>query len=295
MLDVRRAISNEVESDVVLKIRCPAHDDSTASLAVYQDHIHCFGCGIHKTGEEAIRILNGPDADISSYQVSDPKPDSNSDSDKDSPLIAAHADLYHRFMCEILPERTRWLHRRGINSKTIEMFNLGHTGSHFVIPVYDENKNLATLRFRADPEICSEATVKRSKYMGLKGFNGCYPYPAWLPATDTVVIVEGEFDVMRLWSLGIPAYTTTNGASQVHRIFDLLPSLRCINHLIIATDQDEQGEKAAIELMQYAHDNGMSWERWRWEGDAKDVSEYCTSPAQEAVLKERYQSARERR
>lgn len=45
MIDLRLAITHRVFGDQPVKIRCREHNDKTASLAVYADHIHCYGCG----------------------------------------------------------------------------------------------------------------------------------------------------------------------------------------------------------------------------------------------------------
>jgi DNA primase len=30
-----------------IKICCPFHEENTPSLALYEDHYHCYGCGEH--------------------------------------------------------------------------------------------------------------------------------------------------------------------------------------------------------------------------------------------------------
>jgi len=46
---------------IVLRLRCPYHDDDRPSLMVYEDlHTHCFGCGYHRPLRELLIDLLGP-------------------------------------------------------------------------------------------------------------------------------------------------------------------------------------------------------------------------------------------
>lgn len=43
-------MSLSIETPTRGMIRCPFHDERTASCKVYADHLHCFGCGAHEDG-----------------------------------------------------------------------------------------------------------------------------------------------------------------------------------------------------------------------------------------------------
>ena len=47
MMDLRLAVDDQVVGDNPVKVKCREHNDKTASLAVYADHLHCYGCGFH--------------------------------------------------------------------------------------------------------------------------------------------------------------------------------------------------------------------------------------------------------
>ncbi|MFZ5868561.1 MAG: phage/plasmid primase, P4 family [Thermodesulfobacteriota bacterium] len=42
-------------------VLCPAHSESTPSCRVYEDHVHCFGCGAHFDGIDLVRHVRGCD------------------------------------------------------------------------------------------------------------------------------------------------------------------------------------------------------------------------------------------
>ena len=41
------------------KITCPFHDDNTPSMQVYDDHVHCFGCGVHLDLIDFVMMVEG--------------------------------------------------------------------------------------------------------------------------------------------------------------------------------------------------------------------------------------------
>ena len=170
--------------------------------------------------------------------------------------------------------------KRGLSGDTIRAYGLGHTGSHFSIPVRNAGR-LITIRFRAD----TQYTYPFPKYSGVYGHNQTTPYClSDIRRLDAaghrrqVWIVEGEFDAMAVNQAGPVAQTLTNGALQLDRLPDLLlssvPGLQ-VDEWIIATDPDEAGDKAAHALKKLL--NGTS-KRAVWEGDM-DVGELLAKGA----------------
>ena len=45
------------------KLCCPFHDDHTPSLAIYDDHFHCFGCGAHGDQVDWLMMIEGMSRD----------------------------------------------------------------------------------------------------------------------------------------------------------------------------------------------------------------------------------------
>lgn len=280
MLDLRLAINDDVTEECI-KIRCVAvgHNDSVASMAVYSDHIHCYGCGFHAVGPAALGHLLGHSitpADTLRYSSDTPERYRVRVETGDiSPLSAAHAELYHRFLYQVLPHRLTWLYARGLTDSIIQRFQIGHTGEHFTIPVFTEDRSLISFRYRADPDIADSDTLRKRKYTGMKGRNGLYPYPVWVPLDKSAVfLTEGELDTLYLRSIGLCSYTMTNGAGRQEQIFTMFPAIRQASSFVIATDMDASGNEAARRIAEEAEKYKLRVGRLVWEGQYKDVSEW---------------------
>lgn len=290
MLDLRLAVAETVWNDTPVKIKCPnpAHQDPTASLAVYSDHLHCYGCGWHRNDwDESLALLTGktvaeareiaPQFDskrLDGYRVRLAEAPRN-------PMPIQYAEMYHRVLMSSMSDRLDWLFERGLYLDTLEEHLIGHTGTHFTIPVFDKNRMLLTIRFRKDGAIVAGEyerwdgrMVAVPKYQGWTGRNGVYLYGEhWLEGAEEAWVCEGELDALLLHQCGLPAVSATNGARQAFRVPSMLYQLFPAVALVVAcTDTDRAGEEAAVQVIQEAHGLGMRTFRalW-WEG--KDVTE----------------------
>lgn len=295
MLDLRLATGLPVYEDNPVKIRClnPNHpkSDPGASLAVYPDNLHCFGCGWHRNDwDEALSLLLGCTIEEAVDRAALFESDGSytpQDAAPRTPLVRERAVLFNRFLQSDRRERASWLLSRGLTWETINAQLLGHDGFRFTIPVFDADDNLLTVRYRKDdryvPDMyeLGDGKVKRNpKYTGTKGRNGLYLYGEHWLAKDTrtwAVICEGELDALRLWQEGVPSCSATNGARQAHKIPAILHSLfPHVRTLGIATDTDEAGEKAALATLRAAEELGLSAFRLSWLG-SKDITEHLVS------------------
>jgi 5S rRNA maturation endonuclease (ribonuclease M5) len=189
---------------------------------------------------------------------------------------------YQRLLYGYRKDRLPWYYERGLTDQSITSFGLGHDGTRFCIPVYDDHYNLVTFRYRADPafEIKAdegEEVKKPPKYSGVYQRNDVRLYPEWLIANsgeDFLVVCEGELDAARVWQEGIPAGTPINGAGNLVNIVKLLKPYPHIKKLYIASDMDDAGEKGARELMEEAHRAGYTAVRLTWPRSmGKDITE----------------------
>lgn len=295
MLDLRLAVDESAFGDAPTKIRClnPNHDDPAASLAVYPDNLHCYGCGFHRNDvDEALALLLGitkAEAATRLGQYDSDKLDAYRErvakEARRDPMPYGVAVMYNRFLREQMPQRLEWFYERGLTDETIDTHLLGHDGYRFSIPVFDSNHQLLTIRYRRDdvllPEMWDEqdSTTRIPKYSGTYKRNGLYLYGEhWLTGADEIVVTEGELDALRLWREGTSSCSATNGARQAHRVpamlRDLLPGMHTVH---IATDADEPGDKAAIQTAQAAHALGLKAVRWTWVSGAKDITEHLQS------------------
>ena len=302
MIDLRLAVTDQVVGDQPVKVKCREHNDKTASLAVYSDHLHCFGCGFHldldqdKDGiacaqldghrDPLAYLLKVEDASGIAAKYTNESLDryreKTAQEARRDPLPASLATIYNAVLGTQRHERLDWLYARGLTLETINDPDvlLGHDGTRFVIPVFDKDRHLVALRYRLDPAYNSQRDIDRCKYLGMKGRNGLYVYPEPLLTTlpllydpTTLVVTEGELDALRLWQEGMPAVAVTNGAGQVEKLPRMLyDQLSFVRTLIIATDQDEAGEEAYRRTKHAAECLDFTVKRLRWE-EGKDVTE----------------------
>lgn len=303
MLDLRLAVEPTAFGDSPIKIHClnPAHDDVNASMAVYSEHLHCFGCGFHRNDwDEALALLLGITV-VEAREVAGQYEDTRrtvarrtTSSEGLSPLPAGRAELYHRYMLVRHPSKAGWFRSRGLTDDTIREARLGYDGFRYTIPVYGEDRTLRTIRYRADYTRLPERVARGysdeegilwkpiPKYCGITGRNGLYLYGAhWIPHdTKYVILCEGELDALLLHQLGYVAISATNGANQARRLPLLVQTLApSVTTIYIATDTDrgdgektQKGEEAAIQVAQNCSELGLRAIRLGWL-IGKDVTE----------------------
>jgi len=268
-LDLRLAVDDSPVGVTPLKVKCinPKHNDRTASMAVYTDHVHCFApqCSFHVNGLAALALLLKTSEETASTEWTkytseavDSYRDRATELAKTTPLPTAHAELLHQQLMTRFASRVEWLNQRGLTTKTIHDMLLGHNGQQFTIPIFDDTGDLLSFRYRADPEHCRPDFVKQHKYMGMPGRNGRYVYPADYVNSDLrdwCILCEGEFDAMILFQEGFPVATITNGAGQLHKLPALLPEW--VSQVYILADNDEAGQVAKEQTTIAAQARGM--------------------------------------
>jgi len=259
-LDLRAlaAPGKRISGEKPVLVRCPWHDDRHSSLAIYSDHAFCFGCQrrvslLEWLAEQENLDLNSDfrgtvEALAARYGVASVAPVSWPTQEEASrkalfPLDASLAKRYH----DRLGEKRQWYRDRGLSDKIIDGQLLGHDGRAFTIPVWHPSGELLTIRYRRDDSLGTSGP----KYWGIEGRNDTLLYnEGALAGSRYVLIAEGELDCLRLWQEGIPAISSTNGASGMVSIWKKVSSkFNCAVRIIIALDQDEGGRKPAAELL----------------------------------------------
>jgi len=252
-------------------IRCPYHDDRHNSLAIYKDHLHCFGCGKHLStldylAEQENLDLNSDfrgtvEALAARYGVvgAAPVPRPRQEAPRKSlvPMDAAIAKRYH----DRLGAKRQWYRDRGLRDSIIDGQLLGHDGRAFTIPVWHPSGALLTIRYRRDDSLGTGGP----KYWGIEGRNETLLYnEGALVGSRYVVVCEGELDTLILWQEGIPAVSSTNGAGGMVSIWEKVSSRFRCSRIIIAFDQDEAGRKEAVRFKRLICGNSrrsLSWTR----------------------------------
>ena len=119
---------------------CPFHGEKTPSFYVYDDHYHCFGCGVH--GDAITFVMQSVGASFpeaveqlaaeAGMQVPKPTPEAAEAERRRldlSGVLDAAAASYRRRLA--LPEgkpAREYLARRGLSDETIERYGLGWSG-----------------------------------------------------------------------------------------------------------------------------------------------------------------------
>lgn len=140
---------------------------------------------------------------------------------------------------------------RGFLSETLIAFDVGEcynsNRSMFnraVVPVYDENHRYIGCVGRATNE------HTRPKWFNSKGFKKSFHlYGLWITKpfiqkTSTIVLVEGQGDVWRLYEAGIKNCAGIFGSDLSEDQLIILEQLGVMN-VVILTDNDEAGNKAS--------------------------------------------------
>lgn len=239
-------------------VQCPWHDDRKASLAVYFDHAHCYGCNRRQSVLEWVAERVGLDierdfgsvvkaaADLAGkVDLSVPRRPAPAAAPRIplAPLDAGMARRYHNQ----LDGKRAWYRSRGLSDQIIDDQLLGYNGHDaFTIPVWGAGGELKTIRFRRDDTVRQNG----SKYWGIEGRNDDFLFNqvALRDNHDFVCICEGELDCLRLFQEGIPAVSSTNGAFGMLRLWKHTAPFFLCKRIFIVLDQDVSGRKAAKDL-----------------------------------------------
>ncbi len=119
---------------------CPFHGEKTPSFYVYEDHYHCFGCGVH--GDAVSFVMGSAGASFpeavaqlaAEAGLEVPKPTRQVDEaerrrhDLHDIMAAAEASYRRRLFLPEGAPALAYLRRRGLTDETIERFGLGWSG-----------------------------------------------------------------------------------------------------------------------------------------------------------------------
>lgn len=122
------------------KACCPFHGEKTPSFYVYDDHFHCYGCGVHgdvisfvmqnesRTFSEAVSELAG----LAGLQIPDQTPQQKQRIDRQHTLYEVIQTAQDYYLAEFKTNRAKmgrdYLLRRGITAEIIKKFGLGWSG-----------------------------------------------------------------------------------------------------------------------------------------------------------------------
>jgi len=238
---------------------CPFHEDAEPSLAVYQDHFYCFGCGVRGTVIDYVMMREGC-----------------------SPLNAARKLIGGGFLPYVrrpvrqktvaptvpqwivhywhgkLTGRRAYFHSRGFTDETIDREMWGWDGRRYMIPVWDgvpgESKVHQVARRRCDEvemKLLREADeqLMPAKYLNVRGYAGNHLYGKWSLKGPVLYVFFGLLTAAMAIQDGLPACSPSNGvgswqdewskhfqeADEVWVLQDNTPGERDATHLVAAS------------------------------------------------------------
>ncbi len=279
------------------KVYCPWHDDQgNPSLGVFRNNVYCFTCHRSAGALDAIRLLCRPSSTAHLYAIarallSTPREEPvKADL---APLDRTLLEQYHRGMARHTERRDWLVEKYGLKIPAQEALEIGHAGKAFTFPVYNLAGELVNIRFRRDPDLWPDPPPvngtkpeKLPRYWGLAGRNQALWY---LPPTirgktlaeayyqaygkRSLVWTEGELDAAALWSLGVPALSTTNGCEAfTHESLHLEDLVGC--KVYVMFDADAAGLTAGEEAVNRLLGLGIEAQHIRLPGTpGKDAAE----------------------
>lgn len=239
--DLRELVGEDtLRGDQPVFTYCPVHEDNNRpSLAVYEDHAHCYTCGAHLSRKQFSDAYSSEakwQAKLK-RQLGMVKRVSTPTIKVDVPALVRSSQV----LLSTLPEKRQYLHDRGLDDFTIEKYKLGYAGSAYVLPLFEEP---LTVRFRRDDAV----TTDGNKYWGLRGQNDTRLYPHNVGGNDPIVLTEGEFDALLLRQYGLNAYSLTNGSKAIPTQ-PVLDGLFGERDVVLMRDQDIPGQEGSEDLL----------------------------------------------
>jgi len=295
-VDIRLAVGTPVGNTPVMLI-CPFHDDRVGSLAVYRDNCNCFGCSYHlKRRFAALAFLIGAWNGVGSEESERVRRAVVSITPRlhefvgtapakvntwtPPPISDYDVELFHSYLLRYKRNRLEdeLIGRRGYDIETIKRFRLGHTGSHFTIPVPNLDNGYKSIRYRADDGILDKDEPDFRKYEGTWGHNQPCLFPLsslrGVRTLEALWITEGEYDAISVIQAGDTALTVTGGVGNCAKVVQMIAALGIqVDRWVIAVDQDNAGNVASDKLMRKLYDTGEKATRARWD-TFKDLTEY---------------------
>lgn len=150
-------------------------------------------------------------------------------------------EVYHKNLRSDIGKPGRdFLKARGFDSSTVKHFRIGYTENREIsIPVF-KNGDLVDYKFRNVDE------KKFRRHQGGETWVVNEEAFKWAKEDGYIVCVEGEFDAMALYQLGIRSVVSTTGGAQ-----GATPWLNDIpddTKIFICYDNDEPGQEAATKI-----------------------------------------------
>lgn len=199
-----------------IKIPCPFHSESTASCVIYDNAFHCFGagCGAHGSPYDFVHRLTGLSRNdiLTKQEYLDHKCDVRSvrKVEKEKYPSQTQVDIYNKDLLR-KKDKLDYLLNRNFDLASIEKSKIGYVSNagfifsgfkheRYSIPVYNENSELVTARYRIDPQREKDDSLPdEPKYLSHPGTRGYLYNSSILSHYNDIVVVGSELDAAFLY------------------------------------------------------------------------------------------------
>ena len=282
-LDLRDLIEAEAGINRAGKTTCPnpAHQDLDPSCHVYDDHLHCFGCGWHGDVFDYLMATRGcsfPDALREAQQLAGtitpvrrPRPRRPVPSLRVGPACVApnlpeHVVALHFQQAESLRRTPSAIEGRGITFEACKASQIAEDCGDAIVPIPNPAGGFVALKRR----YCRPHGSGKYRYDA-----GGQGLPAWcsrnLSDAREILLVEGELNGLVCFvartDLGVQGIAGTNGSLWLSSLLGRV--------VYVYADPDDVGQAARQKWADAAHRAGAHKvfvvDPWP-EGDACDVA-----------------------
>lgn len=262
---------------------CPFHAEKTPSLSVVDNRFHCFGCGADGDALDFIqRIQNMTLAEAARWLSKEYNIDIEEGEDPHARLRYVLNHLTNLFEMDRYVVQP-YLDSRGITSRMSEHWRLGYSDNpahplmkevgllssegHFlmnhrlIFPICDRNGQVISMAGRVMPGkqgpkyINGQNSELYDKSVTLYGLHRA---GRSIQEKGEVILVEGYTDVILLHSVGVTNSVAACGTGITEGHLSQLSSIT--GRLVICTDPDEAGVKAALRTIGMAGRYNLSAE-----------------------------------
>lgn len=236
---VERAFEVTLRSGDEYMVRCPKHEDRSASLQVNvtKGLFVCFSCG----WKGSIRTLLG--------NIKEPEPEITEVlAILDAVDTAANAPRRVRTLPEATLRRynfpTDYWAGRGFTEQTVAQWDLGYDAidDDAIIPIRNQHGDLISItrrRLHRD---------SGPKYLYQKGFQrSTNLFGSWKVGGGTVAITEGPLDAVMVWQAGIQAVAQYGSSISAHQV-NLLHQMG-VTRAVLFYDNDKAGQSATEQAL----------------------------------------------
>ena len=227
-IDLRNVIPNIQPKSATYSVGlCPFHNEAQPSFTVYADHYFCFGCQATgdiiewhvSQGMEFMQALQTAAA-IAGVTLDEKHEEQIKQAAEERDWIAENSAKFSQAL-ESEPDVVDYLmNERGLSWDTIQHFGIGYCENSgkirnaVVIPIRSKTRNIATFSYRFLGEngngryiVYNSSTWKKSENF----YNSEVLLD--IPEGEPIYIVEGYFDVMKMWQAGYKRTVGMIGAS----------------------------------------------------------------------------------